>query len=78
MVDAFATETQDPFAMPASVLTHCGAMSDIWKKEPAGHGYQPDNVTAAASGLEAGTDLDCDTFDRNHVYSKHAALARVK
>eukprot|EP01052_Picozoa_sp_SAG31_P033580 SAG31_NODE_3815_length_3856_cov_4.700027_2_plen_311_part_00 len=42
---------------------------------PKGHGFAKDNTSAAVDGLSAGTDLDCDTFSKNHVYNHHAAEA---
>lgn len=48
----------------------------LWRqKEPKGHGFAKDNVSSAVDGLRAGTDLDCDTFSKNHVYNHHAAEA---
>ena len=57
------------------VTSDCGAMSDIFRPIPQGHGYAKDNISSAVDGLRAGTDLDCDTFSKNHVYNHNAARA---
>jgi beta-glucosidase-like glycosyl hydrolase len=57
------------------VTSDCGAITDIFEPVPRGHGFASDNLTAAVDGLRAGTDLDCDTFSKNHVYNTHAAEA---
>ena len=57
------------------VTSDCGAMSNIFEPEPKGHGFAKDNLSSAIDGLRAGTDLDCDTFSKNHVYNNHAAEA---
>ena len=50
------------------VTSDCGAMSNIFEPEPKGHGFAKDNLSSAIDGLRAGTDLDCDTFSKNHLY----------
>lgn len=49
------------------VTSDCGAVGDVYDKEPAGHGYANNTADAAAISLKAGTDTCCGDWGK-HAY----------